>query len=163
MAPRKTTPAEMLPDDLFEVFAPSVFPIAGGTGADVIIGEFVAVTQGPENEYGTPFVVEFSAIAGRSLVGALTDETFDLVPGEHYSLWLMSQTLLESFLEARPIVGESFAVKHFGRTLKKGADPTKDKSHYNLVKAVFPEREKVEKVLTWDDVPAPAKKSDAPF
>ncbi len=146
--PPKSKPIEN-PDDLFEVFAPSVIPVPLGTGTSVIIGEFVAVTQGPKNEYGIPLVVEFSAIAGESIDS--NGELWPLVPGEHYSLWLLHSTLRDSFIEARPPVGEKFAVKHFGRKLKKGADEDLDSSYYQHIAAVFPDREKVDKTISWDD------------
>ncbi len=109
----KPKPAEINPDDLFVTFAPSARPVPMGGPDDVIIGEFVAVTRGPENEFGRPFIVEFSAHTGTTLTS--DGEIVSLVNGEHYSLWLLSTSMLKSFVEARPTVGERFAVKHLGR------------------------------------------------
>lgn len=154
---KKPTEGTDVFEGVFKDYAPTVYILPG----DKLMGTFVKVALGPANEYGRPPVVTFTALAGSVHSGAEDDSpVIDLVPGDEYSLWLLTTVARNSFAEAKPTEGERFAFTNHGvresrnREVVKEIDGKKVKvpATYHDFEVAFPDRESVTEVVDWDSL-----------
>lgn len=136
----------------FPEFAPTAIPVLDAP----IVGRFTRLMRGPENKFGTPFIIEFVAESG-SARQYVDGDIKSLEKGTTYTLWLVHEVLLNHFKEARPAVGERFAIKYKGKVLTKdaaraGEQPTNDNTYHGYA-FVMPDREVIAAELSWDEVP----------
>lgn len=107
------------------------------------VGVFVRLDQGPENEYGTPWIVVFTGTAGSGSIAppGLNTDGESMVDGEEYGFWLIHGVALDQFKAARPEVGERFACLYEG---KKASKTRRDKDgpvQYHAYRVVCPDRD----------------------
>lgn len=119
------------------------------TEGQYFTGQFKRITAGPENAYGIPYVVEFTATGG---MGTTNDgEVFTLVPGTVYSFWLLHTVIRTAFAEGRPEPGENIAVVSFGKAFSKDRkDKDGNPVEYTNEQLGFPDRPQVDDSISWD-------------
>lgn len=136
----------------FPEFAPSAIPAVDTP----IVGKFIRLLRGPENEFGIPLIVEFEAVQGAAR--SYADSAIEpLKPGNKYGLWLIHQSIRDDFKEARPVKDERFAVKYLGErvkrdALKAGRDGQDKTDRYHSYAFVMPDRPQIDDEITWDTV-----------
>ncbi len=139
----------------FRDYAETVYILPG----DRIKGRFKKLTLGPVGEYGRPPIVTFEAIAGSYHIGPNdTGGIADVVPGQEYSLWLLTSVARSTFKEGAPKDGEVFTFTNHGR---RDSKTRKDKDgnpvSYHEFEAAFPERPVTEEAVSWDTLDVPGE------
>lgn len=142
----------------FPTYPASAIPVEGVP----MRGRFVRLDQGPENEYGTPWIAVFDAVDGlyRPAVNA---EPLPLEPGQRYGLWLIHSVLREQMRTARPAPGEMFAVLYKGQKIVRGTAGTRNERKYYAYQVDMPERSAPAADASWDSVAESADETQPDF
>jgi hypothetical protein len=119
------------------------------------VGTFIRLDQGPENEYGTPWIVVFTGHeGGQNTAGE------EMENGEEYGFWLIHSTALSQFKDARPEPGERFACLYQGTRKSKSSG-----REYHAYSVICPDRPGLIAggPVSWDTIEAPERVENAPF
>ena len=124
------------------------------------VGTFIRLDQGPENEYGTPWIVVFQGSVSGVMTPGLNTDGESMVDGHEYGFWLIHSTALSQFRDAHPEPGERFACLYEGTRTGKSSG-----REYHSYKVICPDRAVAGVQATWDTIdPGPVEDNDpAPF
>lgn len=145
-----------------------VFPTYPATAIPVegipLRGRFLRLEQGPENEYGRPWIAVFTGVDGlyRPAVNAAE---LPIENGAEYGLWLIHSVLREQLRAARPAPGEMFAVLYKGQHLVRSTAnlPAAKQRHYHAYQVDMPERSAPQADASWDSVEQATGDDIAPY
>lgn len=143
---------------VFPTFPATAIPVEGVP----LRGRFVRLDQGPEGEYGTPWIVVFDAVDGL-YKPAVNAGDLPLEPGQRYGLWLIHSVLREQMRAARPAPGEMFAVLYKGQKIVRGTENATKPRQYYAYQVDMPERSAPATATSWDAVAESADETQPDF
>lgn len=139
-APKK--PSGILDNIEFPEYAPTIILVTD----EPILVEFLSLSKGPTNQYGTPYIATVKYLEG---IASDKDGTvMAMEVGKEYSLWLMHEVLLNQMRETKPAKNERLAIKRHSKRANK--DGTQEYTPYSVV-AVDRTQEATQN-LSWDSI-----------
>lgn len=131
------------------------------------VGTFIRLDQGPENEYGTPWIVVFQGSVSAVMTPGVNTADEPMEDGVEYGFWLIHSTALSQFKDAQPEPGERFACLYRGlRKSKTRRDRQGNPVEYHAYSVICPDRQVpgVTAEISWDTLDTgPAADESAPF